>query len=44
MDKQEHFTKQKLNAKIFETDLSKAKNKFDIVAEYLGKINLNTEP
>lgn len=43
MDKQEYFTKQKLNNKIFESDLAKSKNKFDVVAEYLGKINLNAK-
>ena len=41
IEKQTSFRGQILEPKFFESELSKSKNKFDKLAEYLGKINLN---
>jgi len=40
IERKEQFLKQSIPPKIYYEDLENAKNKFDIVAEYLGKSNV----
>ena len=41
IERKEQFLKQKITPKIYYSDLAKAKNKFEVVAEYLGKTNIS---